>query len=280
MKKLLTLKVIDHLKTMALNQPDEYLIFWKTYGRYIEEGVALDPDYSENLYPLLRFESLNKPGQMISLDQYLEDKKVTQNDIFYILGDDPRAIQHSPHLEPFRKHGYDVLLLSGLVSPFMLLRLNKYKDATLVNVSSEAIKLPEIEDNSSATESDTEAHESNDAVIRLFKDQLGDKVSEVRVTNRLVESPARLVDKEGSTSAEMQKVYKYLNRDFEIPQKILEINTGHMIIQAIKNHPEDQALVNDAIDQVYENALLLEGLHPDPSGMVNRIQAFILKSLE
>ncbi|HMD90605.1 MAG TPA: molecular chaperone HtpG [Anaerolineaceae bacterium] len=272
-KKLVTNKLIDSLKDLAQDKPDEYEKFWKNFGHSIREGIASVPEDYEMLLPLLRFHSMNSPQKWLSLDDYVQ-AMAGQDKIYYILGDDEHSIINSPHLEVFRHKGYDVLLMADPLDPFMLMRLDEYKKFKLANVSREDLKMPEKLEENQKTDENLPDEDIN-KIIGRFKTHLGNKVSDVRTTERLVESPARLVDKEGTLNPEMQRVYHLLNREFETPQKILEINPHHPIIKDFNHLNDDDALSDLVIDQIYEDALLSEGLHPDPASMINRIQQFI-----
>ena len=118
-----------------------------------------------------------------------------------------------------------------------------------------------------------------EGLIEIFKAQLGERVTDVRSTNRLTQSVARLVDPEGSMNPEMQRVYKYLEKDYTVPKKILELNPAHAILKnllALENGSELQKVI---IDQIFESALLVEGLHPDPASMVSRLEQIISAAL-
>ena len=280
MKKVVTGKVIDMLKTLGKDKPEEFEKFWKVYSRLIKEGVSSDPENYETLLPLLRFHTVNQPQKWISLDDYLLEMKIDQKKVFYILGDDDRSVLHSPHLEAFRHENQDVLIMTDPLDSFMLMRLDKYKDFELANVANE---MPDSQEKpkDDATQSDEPNLEQGelDAVVARFKGQLGERVSEVRTTDRLVESPARLVDPDGALNPEMQRVYRLLNKEFPTPQKVLELNPQHSIIKHLAHIREDAALNEMIIEQVYENALLIEGLHPDPASMIERIQKLMEKAL-
>jgi molecular chaperone HtpG len=275
LKQLITSKITAALQGIAQDEPKKYSQFWDEFGRYLKEGVAIEQTEPEALYPLLRFHTTAILDQWSSLDDYIERMEPDQKDIYYILGDDEHSVVYSPHLDILKKHGLEVLLLTEPIDPFMIVRLAKYKDHALVNVSSSNLTLPSHEQ-----EAETEAKPSLDpsewiALIDRFKSQLGEKVSDVRMTDRLSASPARLVDVEGSPNQEMQKVYRLLREDFPAPKKILELNPKHPILIQLNMLPEDAELSHMIIDQIYEDALLIEGLHPDPAGMIERIQKII-----
>jgi len=119
-----------------------------------------------------------------------------------------------------------------------------------------------------------------DGLVNIFKDILGERVSDVRITDRLTNSVARLVDAKGSLGQEMQRVYRIMDRDYKIPKKVLEINPDHPILQKISQLPEDDHRRELIVEQVFESTLLIEGLHPDPASMIPRIQQLMESALE
>ena len=259
LKKVLTAKLIDTLKTMGKDNAEKYEKFWKVYGRSVKEGIASDADNIDALTALVRFPTVSEPQKYSSLEDYVLAMKPGQKKIYYILGDDERSILHSPHLEAFRQHDYDVILMTDPLDPFMLLRLNKYQDFEFANVASE---VPEPSEK--PTEGDEKSNEENltpdaiQSILDRFKTQLGDRVSDIKSTERLVSSPARLVDPQGTMNPELQRVYRMLNKEYEVPQKVLEINPNHPIIQKFSGLPADSPLNVLIIEQVYEDALLIK----------------------
>ncbi len=272
LKKLITSKVTSSLEKLATDEPENYSQFWDEYGRFIKEGVAIEQTEPEPLYPLLRFHTTNFISTWSSMDDYIGRMKPDQKDIYYILGDDERSIIYSPHLDIIKKYGFDVFLLTEPVDPFLVVRLSKYKDHDLVNISSPDIKLPPINKEPEAERIPSMDPSEWVSLILRFKSQLGDKVTDVRMTDRLSESPARLVDPEGVPNQEMQRVYRMVQEDYQIPKKILELNTEHPMLIQLNLLPQEGELGHMIIDQIYEDALLIEGLHPDPAGMIERIQ--------
>jgi molecular chaperone HtpG len=280
LKKLITSKLIDALKNQGKDQPETYQKFWEQFGRFIKQGVATNPDYYEALLPLLRFHTMQEPKQWISLDSYIEGLKPEQKEIYYILGEDDRSVVYSPHLEAFKRRGMNVLLMTDPMDSFVLLRLNQYKDYKLVNVASNENPLPDEPQMSPEAEAEKLTEEASQVIIERIRQQLGERVSDVRTTTRLVESPARLVDKDGTMNPEMQRVYRLLNKEYEVPQKVIELNMAHPILKKLSLMSENDALGGLIIEQVYEDALLIEGLHPDPASMIERIQKLMEAALK
>ena len=275
LKKLITSKITGALEKLAKDEPDNYAKFWGECGRYIKEGVAIEQIEPESLFPLLRFHTSKVSAQWSSLDDYISRMKPDQKDIYYILGDDERSVIYSPHLDILKKHDLDVLLLTEAIDPFMVVRLSKYKEHELLNVSSADLKLPPLEAEPASEEKPTLDPNEWISLIQRFKSQLGDKVTDVRMTDRLSDSPARLVDPEGVPNQEMQRVYRLLKEDFQAPKKVLELNPHHPILIHLNSLPPEAELGQMIMDQIFENALLIEGLHPDPAGMIERIQKII-----
>jgi molecular chaperone HtpG len=281
-RKILTNQVNNKLKEVAEKEPELYEDFWLSFGQYIKEGVASVQSQSERegLYPLLRFRSTKFQEQWNSLNDYVGRMKLGQKKIYYILGDDPAAVKYSPHLDYFKKHSYEVLILTDPMDSFMLLGLREYEGFELINVASSDLKMPEADEEPDLEDLEEYKEGEIEELVERFKTQLGDRVSDVRLTERLSDSAARLVDPEGSLGQEMQRVYRMMDRDFEVPRKVLELNPKHPILVRMKDLAEEGRLNKIVIEQIYENALLLEGLHPDPAGMISRLQELMELLLE
>lgn len=278
LRKLITSKVLDTLKDLADNDQDKYIQFWHGYSRYIKQGVAMEQLDPEPLYSLLRFHTTKITDQWSSLDDYIQRMQPDQQDIYFIMGDDERSLLYSPHLDIVRQRDYEVLLMADPVDAFMMVRLNEYQDHKLVNVADADLLLPES-DAEKQEEAEPIGDDEQSELLERFKSQLADQVSDVRFTKRLSDSPARLVDPEGALNQEMQRVYRLLNQEYDAPKKVLELNPHHPIIQRLDNLPEDDPLNPLIVEQIYEDALLIEGLHPDPASMINRIQKLIQAAL-
>jgi molecular chaperone HtpG len=279
LKKLVTSKVIDTLKKLAVDKPESYAQFWKEFGQFIKQGVAVEQTAPESLHPLLRFRTTQDPQAWSSLDDYIGRMKTDQNEIYYILGDDERSVLYSPHLELVKKQGFEVLLMTDPLDAFMTVRLTEYQGKPLTNVASADLKEHEKGEEDVEEEGQSLPEGEQAGLLERFKKILGERVADVRLTRRLSGSPARLVDPEGAPKQDLQRVYRMLNEDFEIPKKVLELNERHAIVLSLSRLPEDSDLAQIAIEQVFENALLIEGLHPDPVGMIPRIQKLMEEAL-
>jgi len=163
---------------------------------------------------------------------------------------------------------------------FMLLGLRQFGDYQLQNVAAPDLELPAVEAEPEA-ESASDVLPTDDiaGIIERFKAQLGERITDARATDRLTDSVARLVDPEGAMDQEMQRVYRLMDRDYEVPKKVLELNPRHPILAQLSGLPVEAPLAETVIEQIYESALLIEGLHPDPASMLPRIQALMEAAL-
>jgi molecular chaperone HtpG len=275
-KATLVRRLSNELGEMAANKPDTYRTFWQEFGSFIKEGIALDPENKGKFVDLLRFTSSRSANadDWVSLAQYTGRMKAGQTEIYYILGDNFEAVSRSPHLEYFKKHDYEVLYLTDPLDSFTLISLTEYNGKPLKNVDNAALNLPEEK---KEAEAQPEAIPPNqfEALVTRFKTVLGDKVEDVRESKILTDSPCRLVNPADAMNANMQRVQRLLGKDFVVPKKILEINRTSPLIQSLSARllaNTDDSLVDLLIEQLYENALVLEGIHPNPAEMIPRLQ--------
>jgi molecular chaperone HtpG len=258
-------------------------MFWQEYGQFIKEGIAANDEYKDELSSLLRFRSTINPDQWSSLDDYLAHIKPGQEKIYYILGDDENSVFRSPHLDYFQTHCFEVLTLTDPVDSFMLLGLREYKEFPLQNVADSDLILPETQEEDSDVgidDKDPLADEHLEQLLSRFQDILGDRIIEVRVTDRLTNSVARLVDAKGSLGQELQRVYRMMDREYQIPKKVLEINPSHPILKGLSELKKDDPFANLVVEQIFDSTLLIEGLHPDPAAMIPRIQQLLESVLD
>jgi molecular chaperone HtpG len=277
LKKVLTNQVIKELENLAKNNIEKYHSFWQEFGVYLKQGIAATPADAESINPLLRFKTNLNPETWSSLEEYASRMKEGQKEIYYIIGDDSKSALRSPHLDYFHSLGTEVLLLTDPMDSFMLMGLHKYKDFELKNVAQ-----AEVDTNAKPKEQ-AEAEKIADTdfntLVERFKQILGERVTDVRASNRLYQSLARLANAEGTVNPELQRVYKYLGKEYEIPKKILELNPSHTILKNLLKLESGSELQNIIIEQIYDSALLVEGLHPDPSSIAARVQQIMEAAL-
>ncbi len=280
-QKALVRRLLKELEALAESEPEAYASFWNEFGAFIKEGVAAipsaDASAKEDLLPLLRFHSSRSNGDLISLSEYVERMEEEQSAIYYVLGDDLESVAQSPHLDYFRARNIEVLYLADPIDSFVAMALPEYEGKPFKNVDSAGLELPQDEeDEKEAVE--TLAEPDFNRLVGRFVKVLGDRVVEVRESKVLRDSPCRLVSPEDNPEREMSRVYRMLGREFQMPKLTLELNRSHPIIANLAHLISETPgadLIDTSIEQLFDNLLLLEGLHPNPANMIPRIQQLV-----
>ncbi|HSD64091.1 MAG TPA: molecular chaperone HtpG [Ignavibacteriaceae bacterium] len=283
----ITSQVLSYLIKKAKDKPDEYTSFWNEHGKYFKLGYA-DFANLDKIKELLRFNSSHDEDEkgLTSLEDYVARFKEGQKEIYFAQGNSRQAIEQDPHLEIFTKKGLEVLYLYDPVDEFVLSSIRKYKDYEFKPVDS--VDLKNIDSFKETKETNQKAEELTkddqlhfDSLLARIKEILGDKVTEVRKSDRLSGSPAILVNPDDSMSSSMQKMMRMMNKDLEIPKKIFEINRDHKLIRNLlkvfKVNRNDEYITN-VVEELFESALLLEGDLLDPHKLVNRINQMLEQS--
>ena len=277
--RALTSRLNRAIKELADEQPEKYITFWEEFGVFIKEGVATDQANQEALVDLLRFRSSKSDGKWISLADYVARMKADQAAIYYVLGEDLKSAARSPHLDYFRKHDIEVLYLVDPIDGWTMAMLREAQGKPLRNVDDAGLELPPDETPASEEAESTLEQSAFDQLVARAAQVLGDKVRGVQEGKQLVDSPVRLVSPADSFDRDLQRVLRLTEEGYETPKKLLELNRRHPMIvnlgQMVARNGEDSAensLVDAAILQLFDNALLLEGLHTNPVDMVERIQ--------
>ncbi|MBK5938016.1 molecular chaperone HtpG [Halochromatium roseum] len=272
-----TKRILSLLETMAKDEPEKYQTFWKEFGKVLKEGPAEDFANRERIGGLLRFASTHNDNdeQTVSLDDYIERMKDGQKDIYYITADSPAAARHSPHLEVFRKKGVEVLLLSDRVDEWLVNNLHEYKEKHLQSVTKGKLDLGDLADKEEQEKAEKAEKEHEDLLKRL-KDSLGDRVEAVRVSTRLVDSPACIVVGEHDMSANLARVLKAVGQDAPSMKPTLEINLEHPMVRRLESE-SDQGRFDDLGMIILDQAILSEGGQlDDPSAFVGRLNKLML----
>jgi len=267
---------LDYLENLKSTDSEKYDSFWKEFGFFIKEGLASTAEYDDQLLSLMKVKTTNKKSTWQSLDDYIQAMVEDQKKIYYIIAEDENSAINSPHLELFKQQNLDVITFTDPIDPFVLMRVNKYKEYDLINVTSKDLDLPgkKSEEDHDHDEGEVDKVEMNE-LLTFFKTTLNERIKEVRTTRKLVESPVRLVDSEGSPSPEIQKAYRYLQKEFDSPQRILEINPSHPIIKHLAGIKGINPVRELVIEQLYENALIAEGVQPNSADLVKRVNKII-----
>lgn len=275
-------KILSMLEKLAQDEPEKYAKFWGQFGQVLKEGPAEDFANREQVAKLLRFSSTHTDdaAQTVSLDDYVSRMKEGQTKIYYISADTFTAAKNSPHLEIFRKKGIEVLLFSDRVDEWCIAHLTEYAGKTLQSVAKGSLELDSVTPEAETEEHKKEQQKLDDefaSVLKQVKEVLGDKVQEVRTTERLTQSPACLVSDEQGLSSHMQRILKAAGQQFPTAKPILELNPTHPLIIKLKDEQDDARFAEWA-NILFEQALLAEGGQlDDPAGFVGRLNRLLLQ---
>ncbi|KXB09435.1 molecular chaperone Hsp90 [candidate division MSBL1 archaeon SCGC-AAA385M11] len=272
----ITKQVLSRLKTMANNEPDRYYTFWKEHGKIFKLGYT---DFSNrgDFSELIRFNSsyLGDAESLTSLNDYVDRMKDGQKAIYYLSGSSRENIEASPHLELLQNKGLEVLYLFEPIDEFVLQAVGSYKEYLFT--AAEHVDPAEVEQFTSLEEDQGElSQDEKEELSNLsskMKNILGDRVTEVRASKRLSNSPACLVSPDQGMSSQMQRMMRLINKDESIPKQILEINPSHPLIAnllKVYRHQSDDPFITTATEQLFETALLQAGYLSDPHTLVNR----------
>jgi molecular chaperone HtpG len=281
MKKQVVKHALDMLDEIAEKRPDDYKLVWKNYGAVLKEGVHFDPEYKERLEKLYRFESSKVDG-LTSLADYVSRMQEGQKDIYYILGPSRRTVEASPHLESLKARGLEVLYLLDPVDEWAVRALGSFGEKPLRSVMDEGL---ELNSNEQTDENKEKPSEGEDALLKRFQEVLNEQVSQVRVSERLTDSPSCLVVPDGGLGPYIERILRaQQGADMPAQKRILEINTKHPLIQALvrlhATSPVDTTL-GESIELIYDQALLAEGSPiDDPARMAKRLIKLLQSSTE
>ncbi len=270
-------RILGLLEKMAKNETEKYQKFWTEFGKVLKEGPAEDFANKERVAGLFRFATTKSEGdeQTVSLDEYIERMAEKQEKIYYITAESLAAARNSPHLEIFKKKDIEVLLMTDRVDEWLMSHLSEYKGKSFQSVAKGQLDLGELEDKEEKEQLEKVAEEHKPLLERL-KETLGEKVKEVRVSSRLVDSPACLVVDEYDMSQNLARVLKQLGQDAPMPTPIMELNLEHPLVQRLEQESGDERFAELA-RLLYDQSLLAEGGQlEDPAGFVHRLNRLML----
>ncbi|ATN85622.1 molecular chaperone HtpG [Coxiella burnetii] len=271
-------RILSLLEDLAKNDKEKYASFWKAFGQVLKEGPAEDFANRDRIANLLRFASTHNDTdeQNVSLQDYISRMKPEQNKIYYIVADTYTSAKNSPLLEVFRKKDIEVLLMSDRVDEWLVAHLNEFEGKSLQSIAKGTLDLGDLEKEEKV---ETEKFEKDfDELLKQFKEVLGEKIKDVRITHRLTDSPTCVVFDENEMSGHLQRLLIQTGQDFMQAKPILEINPSHPLILRVKNE-SDKTRFNRWADLLLNQALLAEGEQlKDPASFVKGLNELLLDS--
>ncbi|MFZ9873272.1 MAG: molecular chaperone HtpG [Steroidobacteraceae bacterium] len=276
MRSALTKRALDLLARLAKEEPEKYASFWKEFGPVLKEGTGEDPSNREKILPLLRFASTNDEGEepKTTLADYVARMKSGQERIYYLIADSITAARGSPYLEQLRAKGIEVLLLADRVDEWMMGYVREFEGKRFKDVSRGDLELGDLEDAASKAAID-EAVKENKKLLKRIKDALGERVSEVKVSSRLADTPACLVLSEGDVGAQMRRILAASGQSIPETKPVLEVNVGHPLIRRLDTTRAEDDFAELSL-LVYDQAKLAEsGAIANPGEFVRRLNKLL-----
>jgi molecular chaperone HtpG len=273
-------KVLGLLEDLAKNEPEKYAAFWKEFGQAFKEGPIEDFKNKDRIAKLLRFSSTynDTDEQNVSLDDYIGRMKEGQDKIYYITAESYAAAKNSPHLELLRKKGLEVLLLHERVDDWLVGYLTDYEGKHLQSVAKGDLDLGSLADEEDKKHVE-EAAKELEPLIERIKKVLGGKVSDVKVSGRLTDSPACLVSEVYGMSRTMERIMKSVGQDVPASKPVFEINPDHALVTRLRDET-DETRFADLIEILYGQAVLSEGAQiDDPAAFVKRLNGLLQSAL-
>jgi molecular chaperone HtpG len=270
-----TKRILGLLEELAKDKPETYVSFWREFGRALKEGIGEDFANRERVAGLLRFASTHADttDENVALTDYVARMKEGQKAIYFVTAESFNAARNSPHLEIFRKKGIEVLLLADRVDEWVVGHLTEFDGKPLQSVAKGGLDLGDLEDEAERKVREEESAEHADLVARI-KTSLGERVKDVRITHRLVDSPACLVADEHDMSGNLARLLKAAGQKAPETAPILEINPAHPLVLHLK---QAEVKFDDWASVLLDQALLAEGGQlDDPATFVKRINQLML----
>lgn len=280
LKRVLTKKVLDHLVSLAEEQPETYATFIKEFAPILRTGIAVDFENRDRIAKLLRYHSTHshsatplmtvlddaKPPQpTVSFDDYIKRAPEDQKQIYYLSGQTLDSMASHPHLEAFAKRKLEVLFLEDPIDEYALIQLRMYNGRELMSIDGADVKFPESTEQAEA-DAPKPAPANFTRVVELFRGVLEKHVTDIKESSRLTDSPCCLVNPRSHMSSRLQKVVGQTVQDFEQTKRIMEINPHAALIGRLCELTESESndeFIRDCGRQLYANSLILDGLIPD-----------------
>ena len=276
LNKVITKRYLKLLEETAKKDPEAYDDFWKNFGLFLKEGVTTDFTHRDQLLKLLRYESsYTEAGATTSLSDYLSRAPENQKEIFFLSGPSRQAIESGPYIEAFKARNIEVLYMLEPVDEFVTNHARSYEEKNFVSADTDDIDLDAIASETEVNKIEALESEKSDALCTFIKESLGERVGEVTVSDRLVGSPAMIVNSDKMMTAQMRKMMKAMQQDggmagAEPPVK-LQINPRHALVKNLATlHASETELAGLISEQILDNARMAAGLLEDPTTMLQR----------
>jgi len=265
-KKSITKRTLESLKKLKDDSFDKYKEFWKEFGLVLKEGPAEDFENKELIASLMLFNSSssNDSTEFTTLDSYVEKMQDTQEHIYFCVADTFEAASNSPHIEKLKSQGIEVLLMTDRIDEWLMTSIFEYQGKQLINVSKETINQEEAKN----------INEKDNDLIQKIKKQLNEKVSEVVISDRLIDSASCLILPQSEPGAQLRRILEASGQTYGNTKPIFEINPKHKLVKKLKELKGKQ--FNSFVDFLYDYAVIAEGGSPkDPSKYLRQLDKYL-----
>ena len=276
MRSALTKRALDLLARLAKEEPEKYAGFWKEFGPVLKEGLGEDPNNRDKILPLLRLASTHEESDepKVTLADYVGRMKEGQERIYYIIADSITAARGSPYLEQLRSKGVEVLLLADRVDEWMMGHVREFEGKRFKDVSRGDLELGSLEGEADKAAAAEVAKES-EKLLKRIQEALGDRISEVKVSTRLTDTPACLVLAEHDLGAQMRKILAATGQSAPESKPALEVNVGHPLLKRLDSTMAEDEFVELAL-LIHDQAKLAEsGSVANPGEFVRRLNRLL-----
>jgi molecular chaperone HtpG len=274
----LTKRVLDLLARLAGDEPEKYGVFWKEFGAVLKEGLSEDPSSRDKILPLLRFASTREESDepTVSLRQYLERMQPGQERIYFLIADSVAAARASPYIEQLKERGIEVLLLSDRVDEWIMGQLDTFEGKRFKDAARGDLELGSLTAEADRQHQE-EALKESKPLLKRVKDALGDRVTEVRVSTRLRESPGCLVLSEHDLGANMRRILAAAGQKAPEAKPALELNVEHPLVKYLDSESDDNRF-GEVAQLLYDQAALAEGGQlANPAEYVQRLNRLLVR---
>jgi molecular chaperone HtpG len=272
MRRRLVKKVLGAVKEMMTDDRGRYDTFWREFGRVVKEGLVEDADNRKAILDIASFASTHSADELTTLREYVERAKDDQKHIYYLTGASRSVVENSPHMEAFRARGLEVLVLTDPIDEFWVEQVGEYEGKTFTSIAKGQVDLDDTDgdgkDGKDGESADKADHSSFDGLREWLATTLSDHVKEVRLSNRLVTSPACLVGDTYDLPPALAKMYQQAGQEVPVAKRILELNPDHALVTGLRDARQsgaDETALKETAELLYGMALLAEGSElPDP----------------
>jgi len=276
--KTLKKRILTELRKLKEKDPEKFEKFWENFGAVIKEGIYEDADSKVDILELSKFKSVNNQSS-IFLSEYLDKMHKKQDAIYYLASENIEQAENSPHLEAFRKKKLDVLILTDPIDTFWLSVVNEFKDKKFMSITHGEVNLDKFDE--TKDKSDKKDNKKFEKLIAKVKEVLGEKVADVRISNKLVDSTCCLVASDSGMDVHMERMMMLQNKDFKGMPRVLELNPDHKLIKKLNSlvGKKDNETKQIALT-LYDQARLMEGQLPEDIGdYCSRVSDYMQSSL-